>query len=92
MIYFIEEIQNKGFIQNENEIKKILFEDKFFTIIFIGDNKGFQIRPNKGNGSLILNDISPCLSLCFDNNKNYLFAGFGDGIIRIYKINWQNNS
>ena len=93
MIYCIEDIQNndyKEFIQNVNEIKKILFETKFFNIIFIGDKKGFQIRAIEGKESLILNDISSCLSLCFGNNKNYLFAGFGDGIIRIYEIYWQN--
>ena len=93
MIYCIKDIQNndyKEFIQNVNEIKKILFETKFFNIIFIGDKKGFQIRPIEEKESLILNDISSCLSLCFDNNKNYLFAGFGDGIIRIYEIYWQN--
>ena len=37
--------------------------------------------------TLIFYDLTSCLSLCFNNNKNYLFAGFGDGIIRIYRIN-----
>ena len=98
MIYDIYEIQGKDFhikIKNGNEIKKILFEDKYFQFIFIGDNEGFKIRyvneNNKKNKSLIFIDFTPCLSLCFSNNKNYLFAGFGDGIIRIYRINDKDN-
>ena len=94
MIYDIYGIQGNDFhhvIKNGSEIKNILFEDKYFQFIFIGDNKGFKIRfvneNNKKNKSLIFIDFTPCLSLCFSNNKKYLFAGFGDGIIRIYRMN-----
>ena len=78
-------------IKNGNEIKKILFEDEFFEVVFIGDDNGFKMRPIKGNKSIAFNDFTSCLSLCFSNNKNYLFAGFGDGIIRIYRINHKDN-
>ena len=75
----------KSIFQNDHQINNILYEDKFFEYIFIGDNKGFRIKKIKG--SIIFQDNSDaCFSLCFDKNKNYLFACFGDGIIRVYHI------
>ena len=42
-VYFKEE--NVGvFKKNKYEINKILFESNFFTIFFIGDNKGLKIK------------------------------------------------
>lgn len=67
-------------------INNILFENKYFMVLFIGTNKGLKIKKIKGE--IIYEDnSSPCLSLCFDKNKNYLFAGYKNGIIRVYNIN-----
>ena len=66
-------------------INNILFENKYFMVLFIGTNKGLKIKKIKGE--IIYEDnSSPCLSLCFDKNKNYLFAGYKNGIIRVYNI------
>ena len=74
-------------IPNGYKINNILYEDEFFQYIFIGDNKGFKINGVKGKNFFEDNNSGTCLSLCFDNHKKYLFAGFGNGIIKVYQIN-----
>ena len=73
-------------IENDDEINSILFDSKFFLNIFIADNKGFKIRNIKPNNIFFKDNSATCLSLCFDKNINYLFAGFGDGIIKVYEM------
>ena len=75
----------KEVIKNDNEINNIFFETKFFRVLFIGANKGFNLKQIKGK-KIFEDNSTACLSFCFDNNKNYLFAGFADGIIRVYLI------
>jgi guanine nucleotide-binding protein subunit beta-2-like 1 protein len=68
------------------DINAILFETKFFEIFAIGTSKGLQIRKVKGEKKPVFEDKSgACLSLCYDKSKSYLFAGFADGNIRVYK-------
>ena len=81
-----EEEYIKYIIENDDEINSILFDSKFFLNIFIADNKGFKIRNIKPNKIIFKDNSATCLSLCFDKNKNYLFAGFGDGIIKVYEM------
>ena len=83
--YEYKEEDIKYIIRNPYEINNILYESKFFEFVFIGDNKGFKLRKIKGD--IIYEDNSAaCLSLCIDNNRNYLFAGFADGNIRVYHL------
>ena len=89
----IEEIEQ----ENENEAKQvietgadvntILFESKFFQIYALGTNKGLQIRKIKGGKKPEFedNENGACLSLTYDKSKEYLFAGFADGTISVYK-------
>ena len=88
---FNEEEYITYIMKNDDEINSILFEDKFFTYIFIADNKGFKIRRIKPNKIIFKDNSAACLSLCFDKNKNYIFAGFEDGIIKVFQINKEND-
>ena len=81
-----EEDNIKQKIETGVDINTILFETKFFEIFAIGTSKGLQIRKVKGEKKPVFEDKSgACLSLCYDKSKSYLFAGFADGNIRVYK-------
>ena len=85
-----EEENIKQKIETGVDINAILFESKFFEIFAIGTSKGLQIRKIKGDKPVFQDKNGACLSLCYDNTKSYLFAGFSDGNIRVYKTS--NNS
>jgi len=81
---------------NENEVKQvietgidinaILFESKFFQIYALDTSKGLQIRRIKAKKpDFEDNENGACLSLTYDKSKEYLFAGFADGTIKVYK-------
>ena len=81
---------------NENEVKQvietgidinaILFESKLFQIYALGTSKGLQIRRIKAKKpDFEDNENGACLSLTYDKSKEYLFAGFADGTIKVYK-------
>ena len=81
-----EEDNIKQRIETGVDINAILFESKFFEIFAIGTSKGLQIRKVKGEKKPVFEDkFGACLSLCYDKSKSYLFAGFIDGTIRVYK-------
>ena len=81
-----EEDNVKQSIETGVDINAILFESKFFEIYAIGTSKGLQIRKVKGEKKPVFQDnVGACLSLCYDKSKDYLFAGYADGTIRVYK-------
>jgi guanine nucleotide-binding protein subunit beta-2-like 1 protein len=81
-----EEDNVKQTIETGVDINAILFESKFFEIFAIGTSKGLQIRKVKGEKKPVFQDnFGACLSLCYDKSKDYLFAGYADGTIRVYK-------
>ena len=81
-----EEENIKQVIETGVDINAILFESKFFEIFAIGTSKGLQIRKVKGEKKPVFEDKSgACLSLTYDKSKDYLFAGFIDGTIKVYK-------
>ena len=68
-------------------LNSILFESKFFQIYALGTSKGLQIRRIKGKKPEFEDsENGACLSLAYDKSKEYLFAGFADGTIGVYKI------
>jgi guanine nucleotide-binding protein subunit beta-2-like 1 protein len=71
------------------DLNAISFESTYFTLISLATSKGLSIREIKGNneifGKSYGNNVS-CLSLAWDQNKNHLFAGFSDGVIRVYRF------
>jgi len=91
-----EENDEKNFkyvIETGVDINCILFDTKFFEMFAIGTNKGLQIRriDKKQTKPIVFSypkrgETKACLSLTYDRSKNYLFAGFADGVIRVYKI------
>ena len=81
-----EEENIKQTIETGVDINSILFETKFFEIFAIGTSKGLQIRKVKGEKKPVFQDnYGACLSLTYDKSKDYLFAGFADGTIRVSK-------
>ena len=81
-----EEDNIKTTIETGVDINAILFETKFFEIFAIGTSKGLQIRKIKGGSKPVFEDNQgACLSLTYDKTKEYLFAGYADGTIRVYK-------
>ena len=84
-----EESENdvKQTIETGIDINAILFESKFFQIFALGTSKGLQIRRIKGGKKPEFedNENGACLSLAYDKSKEYLFAGFADGTIKVYK-------
>ena len=77
----------KQSIETGIDINAILFETKFFQIIALGTSKGLQIRKIKGGKKPEFedNENGACLSLAYNKSKEYLFAGFPDGTIKVYK-------
>jgi len=89
-----EEQNIKQVIETGVEINAILFDSKFFEVFAIGTSKGLQIRKIKESRDKkpVFEDKSgPCLSLCYDSSKSYLFAGFANGIIKVYKTSSGEN-
>ena len=83
----------KQTIETGIDINAILFESKFFQIYALGTSKGLQIRRIKGSKKPDFedNENGACLSLAYDKSKEYLFAGFADGTIKVYKtLNEEN--
>jgi len=74
------------------DLNALSYESKYFTILTLATSKGISIREIKGNneiyGKTYGNNVQ-CLSLAWDNSKEYLFAGFTDGVIRVYKIKYE---
>ena len=86
-----EEENIKTTIETSVDINAILFETKFFEIFAIGTSKGLQIRKIKNGNKPVFEDKSgPCLSLAYDKSKEYLFAGYADGVIRVFKTSSSN--
>ena len=77
----------KQTIETGIDINAILFESKFFQIYALGTSKGLQIRRIRGSKKPDFedNENGACLSLAYDKSKEYLFAGFADGTIKVYK-------
>ena len=88
-----EEENIKQSIETGVDINAILFETKFFEIFAIGTSKGLQIRKVKGEKKPVFQDnTGACLSLCYDKSKDYLFAGYADGTIRVYKTSYSGEN
>ena len=79
----------KQTIETGVDINSILFTSKFFEIFAIGTSKGLQIRKIKGskgdNKTYFEDKAGACLSLAYDPSKEYLFAGYSNGTIKVYR-------
>lgn len=70
------------------DVNVVNFQSSYFGIIALGTSAGIQFRSVKSKQLLYENEKarSPCLSICYDPSKKYIFAGHADGTIRVYKI------
>jgi len=74
------------------DLNALSFETKYFTVISLATSKGLSVREIKGNTELYSKNYGhnvQCLSLAWDSTKTYLFAGFSDGIIRVFKFGYE---
>lgn len=73
-------------METKVDVNAIDFESKYFEVYAIGTSKGLQIRKIKGDKKPFFKDeCCPCLSLVYDPTRTYLFAGYADGKIKVYK-------
>jgi len=67
----------------------INYEHTYFGVFSIGSANGLTIKDiaeGKDVFSFSYGKNVACQSLAFDPSKKYLFAGFTDGVIRVYKF------
>lgn len=79
----------KQTIDSGSDLYDISYEPKYFHVISLATADGLQIKEIKNSQNEGLNfkyKNAACLSLAWDAKKNYLFAGFTDGVIRVYKF------
>lgn len=84
------------------DLNALSYESKFFTVISLATSKGISVRDIKGEVELYDRSYTTkgtkegkvnyyaCNCLAWDPTKTYLFAGFTDGIIRVYKFTYEN--
>ena len=71
------------------DLHAINYEHKYFGVFSVGSNNGLTIKDiteGKDIFSFNYGKNIACHSLTFDPSKKYLFAGFTDGLIRVYKF------
>lgn len=83
-----EKVPNKSTIEVNADINAISFENKYFFAISIATSKGLIVQEvSKTNRTLFRQEPIACHSLAWDESKTYLFAGFADGAVRVYRFN-----
>jgi len=73
----------------QTDLYAINYEHKYFGVFSIGSANGLtvkEISEGKDVFNFTYGKNVACQSLAFDPSKKYLFAGFTDGIIRVYKF------
>jgi guanine nucleotide-binding protein subunit beta-2-like 1 protein len=81
----------KSTIDVNADLHAISFESKYYMFIACATSKGLYINEvNKLNNSFYRKEVAACHSLAWDESSNYLFAGFADGVIRVFKFKAEN--
>jgi guanine nucleotide-binding protein subunit beta-2-like 1 protein len=84
-------VELKSTIDVNADLNAISFESKYYMTISCATSKGLYINEvNKLNSSLFKKGDCGCHSLAWDESKNYLFAGYADGVIRVFKFKSEN--
>ena len=73
-------------IETNVNVNTINFQSKYFQVFAIGTNKGLQLRQIKSNKIYDTKIYVPCNCIAYDSTKTYLFAGYSDGVIRVFKF------
>jgi guanine nucleotide-binding protein subunit beta-2-like 1 protein len=72
----------------------INYEHKYFGIFSYGSANGLTIKDLSQNQDIFKYSYgknNACLCIAFDQSKKYLFAGFSDGLIRVYKFSSESS-
>jgi|LauGreDrversion4_2_1035121.scaffolds.fasta_scaffold618494_2 guanine nucleotide-binding protein subunit beta-2-like 1 protein len=84
------------------DLNAISYESKYFTVITLATSKGISVRDIKGQTELYSRSYGTkgsregkevfhaCQCLAWDASKTYLFAGFTDGVIRVFKFGYES--
>lgn len=82
--------EEKSTIDVNADINAISFESKYFLAIVVASSKGLIIQEvHKQCKVLFQKAFGACLSLAWDADRKYLFAGFSDGGIRVFRFSMQ---
>jgi len=71
------------------DLHAIHYEPNYYGIFFYGSGKGLTIKDLSQSKDIFHFEYgknNSCLCIALDQSKKYLFAGFTDGLIRVYKI------
>jgi guanine nucleotide-binding protein subunit beta-2-like 1 protein len=81
------EPNHKSNIEVNADINALSFESKYFYAVFVATSKGLIIQEiSKNNKVLFHENYGPCHCLAWDETKTLLFAGFADGVIRVFRL------
>lgn len=70
-------------------LNAISFQSKWYAVITLATQKGLVIKNIKGSADIYKCQPEPfvsCTSLAWDESRTLLFAGFSDGVIRVFQI------
>ena len=69
------------------DLYDLSYEPKYFHVITLATAEGLVIKEIKRTNVGIKKEYknAACLSLAWDATKTFLFAGFSDGVIRVFK-------
>ncbi len=71
------------------DLNAICYDNQYLSFITLATSKGISVRDINGTQEVYgktYGNNNACLSIAFDQSKQFLFAGFSDGIIRVYKF------
>jgi len=74
-----------------SELYDIAYDTKYYSVIAAATQRGLVIRDISSNKDVYdTKEVAPkqsCHCLAWDNSRTHLFAGFNDGIIRVFRFN-----
>ncbi len=83
------------------DLNALLYDSKYLTVITLATSQGISVRDIKDLSVIYSRSYATkgskegretyhsCLSLAWDATRTYLFAGFSDGVIRVFKFGFE---
>jgi guanine nucleotide-binding protein subunit beta-2-like 1 protein len=84
------------------DLHALLYDTKYLQVLTLATSQGIVVRDLKEQAVVYQRSYATtgskpgkevyhsCLSLAWDSTRTYLFAGFTDGVIRVYKFGYEN--
>lgn len=84
----------KSQIEINGDINAISFESNYFLAISVASSKGLQIVEvyRQSKPLFVSKNKTSCNCIAWDQSKKFLFAGFQDGSIDVYRFNMTGDS